>query len=77
MFEEGKDILDLQRIFNYHSVDEEQIAKFQSLRKCAFELSLMIASLCPEGSEKSCAIEKLREVVMWANSAIACEVKEE
>lgn len=37
----------------------------------AKELALLVDELCPEGREKSLAITKIEESVMWANAAIA------
>jgi hypothetical protein len=43
----------------------------EAIREPAKELATAINSLVPEGREKSTAISKLEEVVMWAIKGIA------
>lgn len=57
--------------FKYHSPKEGQSKKYEQLRDKAKELAWMIEDMCPESREKSLAITKLEEAVMWANSSIA------
>jgi hypothetical protein len=41
------------------------------VRRLCGNLALTINSLCVEGREKSLAITKLEEAMMWANASIA------
>jgi hypothetical protein len=62
---------DLKNRFTYHAPKEGQPAKYTDIREKALEFADLINSLCPESREKSLAITKLEESVMWANAAIA------
>ncbi len=62
----------LKHSFTYHAPTSEQIPKYEQLRGLAGTFAESINSLCPESREKSLAITKLEEAVMWANKAIAC-----
>lgn len=64
---------DIERWFQYHAPKGDQAERYEKLRAKAKELALLINELCPESSDKSFAIRKLREVVMTANAAIACD----
>jgi len=57
--------------FTYHAPKEGQAAMYETLRVAAKTLAFCIAELCPEGRERSLALTKLEESVMWANAAIA------
>jgi hypothetical protein len=58
--------------FTYHAPKEGQPAKYEILRTEGKALAVAINTLCPESREKSLAITKLEEAIMWANKAIAC-----
>ena len=62
---------DLENRFTYHSPREGQPAKYEYIRKRALILAHDLNELCPESREKSLALTKLEEMVMWANAAIA------
>ena len=57
--------------FTYHSPKGEQPIKYEAIREEARELAELINDVCPESREKSLAITKLEEAVMWANAAVA------
>lgn len=65
----GKD--DLNNRFTYHPPKEEQIGKYESIRRNGGVLAQMIDELVPDSREKSLAITKIEEAVMWANAGIA------
>lgn len=67
------DINDIDKRFTYHPPKVENVDKFSAIRTEAREFAKIINSLVPEGREKSLAITKLEEVVMWANAGIARE----
>jgi len=57
--------------FKYHPPTPEQAARYVLLRNCAKELALVLDRECPESREKSLAMTKLEECVMWSNASIA------
>lgn len=66
-----KDTNDLDNRFTYHAPKDSQPARYEKLRNKAKEMAMHIDSLCPGSREKSLAMTKLEEVVMWANASIA------
>lgn len=67
------DTNDLQKRFTYHPPKVSNVDKFSLMRANALGLAELLNELVPEGREKSLAITKLEEVVMWANAGIARE----
>ncbi len=65
------EIEELETRFIYHAPKEGQPQKYGRLRSYAKYLARLIDEICPESREKSLAITKLEEAVMWANAAIA------
>ena len=65
---EEKDILNR---FVYHKPKEDDVMKYVTIRQQAKQFADIINGIVPEGREKSLAISKLEEVVMWANAGIA------
>lgn len=57
--------------FKYHAPKEGQSEKYEWLRENGKHFATLIDTLCPNSREKSLAITKLEEAVMWANAAIA------
>jgi hypothetical protein len=55
-------------------VDELQLKRIQALNEAARYLEYRINDLCPKGRERKIALQRLEEVVMWANKAISQEV---
>jgi hypothetical protein len=62
---------DLKNRFTYHTPTVGMPEKFKQMRKEAFNLSSLIDTYVPEGREKSLAITKLEEAIMWANAGLA------
>ena len=62
----------LKNEFTYHSPKENQPERYQLIRDKALELALVIFHNTPSCADQTAAIRKLRECVMTANSAIAC-----
>lgn len=54
-------------------VNEEQTKRIQDVNLAARYLEYRINNLCPKGRERKIALQRLEEVVMWANKAIAFE----
>jgi hypothetical protein len=65
---ESKDLLNR---FTYHPPRPGQPERYNELRDQAHALAKLIDHFCPDSREKSLAVTKLEEVVMWANAAIA------
>ena len=63
--------VDIQKNFDYHPPTEDKICKYEQLRITAMEYMVLIDQLCPESREKSLAMTKIEEAVMWANASIA------
>lgn len=62
---------DLEKRFTYHPPKEGQPEKYEVLRRNTLLLAGMMDEFCPDSREKSLALTKLEEAVMWANAAIA------
>lgn len=61
----------IENNFRYHQPTREQADKYHAIRIKAKELAYMLDELCPNSREKSLAMTKLEETVMWANASIA------
>lgn len=57
--------------FTYHTPKEYQPEKYTHLRGEARSLALLINAYVPDSREKSLALTKLEESVMWVNAGIA------
>lgn len=62
---------DLEKRFTYHAPKDGQPEKYTEIRSRAFHLAQLVDEFCPDSREKSLAITKLEEAVMWAIAAIA------
>jgi len=62
---------DLANRFTYHAPKGDQPERYQHIRREGLNLANLMDEFCPESREKSLAITKLEEAVMWANAAIA------
>lgn len=67
-----KTCMDILNWFSYHPPKKDQPPRFEEIRKEAIKLASKIISITPESEEQKIAIQKLRECVMFANAAIAC-----
>jgi hypothetical protein len=61
----------IENNFSYHAPKEGQPEKYEALRSLAKGLAVAFDELCPNSREKSVAMTKLEEAVMWANASIA------
>lgn len=66
----------IENNFIYHSPKGDQPKRYETLRSIAKEFAYRIKGNCPDSREKSLALTKLEESVMWANAAIARNEKE-
>jgi hypothetical protein len=62
---------EIENRFTYHPPNPTQISNHMAIRNQAKALAYVIDSLVPESREKSIAMTKLDEVVMFANAGIA------
>lgn len=66
------DVNNLKHRFAFHAAkDEEKKNQHTSIRQACYEAALRIDEKCPPSREKSLAITKLEEAMMWANAAAA------
>jgi hypothetical protein len=64
---------DLNSWFTYHAPSEEQRDRYEAIRMAARTMAQIIIIHTPSSPDQTAAIRKLRECVMTANAAIACE----
>lgn len=68
----GRQPIDLDNLFIYHPPINDQAERYQKIRDKAKELATLIAHSCPPSADTTAAIRKVREAMMTANAAIAC-----
>lgn len=61
----------IENNFSYHTPKEDQPERYEKIRNKAKMLAAYINENCPDSREKSLAMTKLEEAVMWANASIA------
>lgn len=64
---------ELHNWFTYHAPEPHQIAKYQAIRESALAFAWTVLNNTPSCADQTAAIRKIREAVMTANAAIACE----
>jgi hypothetical protein len=67
---EQKEIID--NLFTYHPPKGDQVERYGKLREAGKALAEVIIECTPQCADQSAAIRKVREAVMTANAAIAC-----
>lgn len=63
--------LDIDNLFRYHPPSEKQHERYSEVRRRGSTFARRIQEICPDSAERTLAIRKLQEVVMWANASIA------
>jgi len=66
----------MENWFTYHSPKGDQTERYGELRSRARLFAQCIVDNTPDGPDQEAAVRKVREAVMTANQAIACEVDE-
>ncbi|WP_254778351.1 Acb2/Tad1 domain-containing protein [Aneurinibacillus thermoaerophilus] len=61
----------IENNFKYHAATGDKGERHDKVRALCKELAYEIELLCPQSRERSVAMTKLEEVMMWANAAIA------
>ena len=62
---------EIENNFSYHEPKDDQPERYENIRNKAKMLVAYINEYCPDSREKSLAMTKLEEAVMWANASIA------
>ena len=62
---------DFEKKFTYHPPKDNQLVKYETIRKYGKNFAVVITTNCPDSREKSLAITKIEEAIMWANASIA------
>lgn len=65
----------IENWFSYHAPRPDQLLQYDAIRKAGKVFAKVINDNAPECADKTAAIRKVREAVMTANAAIACEGK--
>ena len=63
--------MNLDNTYMYHSPKGDQSLRYATLREQAKFLAESILEKAPESRERSLALTKLEESIMWANAGIA------
>lgn len=61
----------IQNNFSYHAPKEEQVEKYEEIRKKAKELAYLMEEIVANSHEKSLAMTNLEQAVFWANAGIS------
>lgn len=64
---------DLRHWFTYHPATPEQRGQYETIRRAAFLFACVILEATPPSADQTAAIRKIREALMTAGAAIACE----
>lgn len=59
--------------FSYHPPSPEQIPAYEEIRAAGLAFAATILRLTPPSADQTVAIRKVRDAVMCANAAIACQ----
>lgn len=62
---------DIENKFRYHEPKGDQPQKYAMLRNMGRELAELVNNMVPDSREKSLAMTKIEEAIMWANAGIA------
>jgi hypothetical protein len=65
------DLKDIENRFTHHPPKGDQATRYVLIRTRGRDLAEIINDLAPDSREKSTALTKLEEAVMWANASIA------
>lgn len=57
--------------FMYHAPSDDQVVVYTAIRNAVKKVAMLFLKKCPESPERTLAIRKLEEAVMWANASIA------
>jgi hypothetical protein len=63
----------LDHWFTYHKPTDEQLTQYANIREAGLQFAQAILRNSPPSADQTAAIRKVREAVMTANAAIACQ----
>jgi hypothetical protein len=63
---------ELDKRFKYHAPKGDQASRYEAIRQYGRNFAEELDCRCPDSREKSLALTKLQEAIMWANASIAC-----
>lgn len=63
---------ELENLFTYHAPKGDQAERYQKIREAGKNLAQVIIDSTPACPDQTAAIRKVREAIMTANAAIAC-----
>jgi len=63
---------DLDNLFTHHPPKGDQCQRYAEIREAAKAFAGVVVICCPPSADKAAAITKIREAMMSANAAIAC-----
>lgn len=63
----------LENWFTYHPPKKEDLPKFEAIRNAGMNLAEIIVENTLPSADQTAAVRKVREAVMTANAAIACQ----
>ena len=66
----------IENDFSYHTPNREQQFRYERIREAGKRLAYRIELDVPESKEKTLAMTKLEECVMWANAGVARNTEE-
>jgi hypothetical protein len=66
---------DLENWFTYHSPTPEQQTHYVAIREAAKAFAAVLVEHSPPSADQTAAVRFIRQAVMTANQAIACEGK--
>ncbi len=61
---------DLYNRFTYHAPKGDQTDRYEEIRDAGLVLAELVVNHCPDSRERSLALTKIEEAVMWANASI-------
>ncbi len=67
---------DVDNIFTYHKPNMNSQKRYGEIRGMAKEFATLIIHACPDTRERTTALSRLEEVVMWANASVARHLTE-
>jgi hypothetical protein len=67
---------DLENIYTYHRPFGNQQERYVELRDAGKDIAQAVLQHCPESTERTLALRKIEEAIMWANASIARNEKE-
>lgn len=63
---------ELDNLFSYHPPKGTQVQRYTEIREAGKALATVILECTPECGDRNAAVHKVRQAIMLANCAIAC-----